>query len=109
MGHVFTTTRPTPDMLQAAGHAPDRACNVPLQLACGVKGGAEIAVGVIRAALQQQPSWACISEDKVNGFNCVSPPRRPAPHPLRRSQVTRPHGRVLKEARRLAKGRPVMC
>ena len=49
MGKVFTTTAPTAYMLRAAGHAPDRRCNVPLQLGCGVKGGAEIAVGIARS------------------------------------------------------------
>ena len=40
MGKAFTTSAPTAAMLQAAGHAPDRRCNTPLQLGCGVKGGA---------------------------------------------------------------------
>ena len=63
MGKAFTTSAPTAAMLQAAGHAPDRRCNVPLQLGCGVKGGAEIAVGISRATLQMKPAWALFSED----------------------------------------------
>ena len=72
MGRVFTTTAPTADMLEAAGHARDRPCNVPQQLGCGVKGGAEIAVAAVRGALQLQPKWVCVSEDKVNGFNAIT-------------------------------------
>ena len=45
---------------------------MPLQLGCGVKGGAEIAVGIARATLQRPTRWVVMSEDKTNGFNAIS-------------------------------------
>ena len=95
MGKVLSGTAPTAEMLREAvearreqvthasgaeaGEAAAEAlrtaqatCNVPLQLGVGVKGGAEIAVGITRALLQQQPTWAIFSEDKTNGFNAIS-------------------------------------
>ena len=76
MGKMFSTT-PVPAALRrelsaaGAGVDPEAACNVPLQLGCGVKGGAEIAVAIARALLQKEPTYAICSEDKVNGFNAV--------------------------------------
>ena len=55
----FTTT--------AADDAP-----APLQLGVGVKGGTEILVHTARLLLEANPSWACCSNDIVNGFNAVS-------------------------------------
>ena len=48
------------------------ACNVPLQLGVGVKGGAEILIASIRLALEQKPHWALFSDDKKNGYNALS-------------------------------------
>ena len=69
----------TPDAAAAAGEAAAQrlraaqaTCNVPLQLGVGVKGGAEIALGIARSALQLRPSVAVFSEDKTNGFNAIS-------------------------------------
>ena len=72
MGKVFTTTRVPAELLEKAGFARDHPCNTPMQLGVNVVGGAEIAVGIVRAGLQLKPSWAVFSEDKVNGFNAVS-------------------------------------
>ena len=55
MGEVLTTTKPDADTLAAAGHARDRACNAPLQVGVGIKGGAEIAIATVRVALQRRP------------------------------------------------------
>ena len=72
MGEVLTTTKPDADELAAAGHARDRACNAPLQVGVGIKGGAEIAIATVRVALQRRPDWAVLSDDKTNGFNSIS-------------------------------------
>ena len=71
MGRVFTETRPTEAMLQAAGHG-GRECNIPLQVGVGIKGGAEIAVAVVQLALQRHRDWAVFSDDKSNAFNTVT-------------------------------------
>jgi hypothetical protein len=39
IARVLTITRPTPEMLVAAGFAPDTPCNAPLQLGVGVPRG----------------------------------------------------------------------
>ena len=72
MGKFFTTTPVPPEMLVAAGHAPDRRCHVPQQLGVGVKGGAEIIVAGTRVHLGMNPGHAVASDDKKNGFNTMS-------------------------------------
>jgi hypothetical protein len=72
MGKVFTTTKPSRQDLEAAGWDGDRWCNTPLQLGCGIKGGAEIAVGISRLGLQLKAEWAILSDDKKNGFNAIT-------------------------------------
>ena len=74
MGVTFTTTKPSPEQLAANGFSPDRSCNAPLNLGCGVKGGAEILIASVRTILEQRKDWAVLvlSDDKTNGFNCIS-------------------------------------
>ena len=72
IGRVFTTTPVSPEMLTEAGFARDRRCNIPLQLGCGTKGGAEICFALLSLGLEKHPAWALFSEDKVNGFNAIS-------------------------------------
>ena len=69
---VFTTTAVPAEMLEAAGHDPDRRCNVPLQLGCCTPGGAEILISMSRLALSADHRWAVLSDDKKNGFNAIS-------------------------------------
>ena len=70
-GEVFTTTKPSAEQLRAAGFAPDAPCFAPLQLGCGVAGGAEIAVAAIRLLMELKPEWAVLSDDKRNGYNAL--------------------------------------
>ena len=44
-------------------------CLVPLQLGVGVPGGAEVLVHTARTLLENNPGWACASNDLRNGFN----------------------------------------
>jgi hypothetical protein len=71
-GAALTKTAPTAEQLQRAGFAADRACNRPLQLGCGVAGGPEIIVKMVRVALENNPEYAILSDDKVNGYNTLS-------------------------------------
>jgi hypothetical protein len=74
---VLTEMKPTPEELaRALGISLEEArvlpCNAPLQLGVGVPGGAEILIGICRTYLERHPDRCIFSDDKVNGFNCVS-------------------------------------
>ena len=58
----------------SAEEAAERAesCNVPLQVGVGLAGGAEVAIQLLREHLRRHPSHAIASDDKRNGFNCIS-------------------------------------
>ena len=71
-GTIFTTTAVPDDIRRAAGLAPGAACKTPRQLGVGVPGGAEIAVLAARLMLELNPFHAIFSDDKKNGFNCIS-------------------------------------
>jgi hypothetical protein len=70
-GTTLTATPVAPEQLQAAGFAVDRVCNKPLQLGCGVAGGAEIAIAAVRLLLEERGDWAVLSDDKRNGYNAL--------------------------------------
>jgi hypothetical protein len=72
VGRTLTRTAPTPEMLEAEGHPRNTPCNVPLQLGCGISGGAEILVAAARLGLELKGTWAILSDDKKNGFNSIS-------------------------------------
>ena len=69
---VLTTSKPSAEMLARYGCAADRECNVPLQVGCGLAGGAEIAVNMVRVALELRQEWAVLSDDKRNGYNTLT-------------------------------------
>ena len=69
---VLTTSKPSAEMLARFGFAADRACNAPLQVGCGLAGGAEVAVNMVRVALEMHEGWAVLSDDKRNGYNTLS-------------------------------------
>jgi hypothetical protein len=66
----FTTTRDA-DAAAAAAAAGTAPPPAPLQLGVGVPGGTELVVHIARLLLEQNPAWACCSNDVKNGFNTI--------------------------------------
>ena len=69
---VLTKSVPSAALLREAGFDADTPCNAPLQLGCGLAGGAEVLTSVVRLALELDPRWAVVSDDKRNGYNALS-------------------------------------
>ena len=72
MGKVFTETPVPLDIRRQYGLPDDAKCNTPMNFGVGVKGGAEIAILNARIYLERFPDHAMFSDDKCNGFNCIS-------------------------------------
>ena len=68
--------RPTEDgglgMSAEEAEARVKACNIPLQVGVGLAGGAEVAIQLLQEHLRRNPGHAIASDDKRNGFNCIS-------------------------------------